>query len=96
MGVVDNYSKWTLRITSTETKYGLLSHSLKDVNNGTREGFASHKYKAATVGSMLRFSFNLDDDVIVQVDIFSELVAQWINSKPKLKIKIILCEPHIF
>ena len=64
-GVVDNHSKWSLQLYDTEVEDGEVTVALKDVQAGTREVFASKKRDYAMLGSQVRYSFVVDDDIMV-------------------------------
>jgi len=67
VGVIDNHSKWRMRLCEREQHHGVATHLITDVGPGTREGFASHKRTGAVVGSMGRFTFIIDDDIRLHI-----------------------------
>jgi len=64
-GVMDNHSKWVLRIHDTEEEDGHITVPLLGVKAGTREAFASRKRDYAFLGSEVRYSYIIDDDIML-------------------------------
>jgi len=64
-GVMDNHSKWGLRLYGFEEEDGHITVPLLGVRPGTREAFASRKNDYAFLGSEVRFSFTIDDDIML-------------------------------
>jgi len=66
-GVVENYTKWPLLLIGREVKSGKVTLPIGNVFSGFMEGFSSRKTSYTATGSWVRYSFQLDDDILAHV-----------------------------
>lgn len=65
-GAVENYSKWTLSLRHSEEAHGYETIKMRhSIHPGYMMGFAARHASSTAVGVWMRFSFVVDDDILL-------------------------------
>ena len=63
VGGVENFSPWSLKVQTNESAHGYISLPLQNVQSGYVEGFRSHHAAGTAVGTWVRYSLLIDEDI---------------------------------